>query len=234
MAVMAPYDGARPEEVEEMVTKPLESSMAGISGIDSIQSVSSAGNSIVMLMFDYETDLDTATNAVRDKVEMAKMMMPEEASDVTIMKLDMNSMPIMMIGVSGERSLADVKKIVDDKVVPRLERIDGVAAANVMGGSDQQVTITADPYKLSAYGLTAGSISQIVAGENANHPGGYVTQGNRQVLVRTLGQYETIEELSNTQVSLPSGGTVRLGDIVDIQMGVSEVSSYVTLKEKML
>ena len=232
LAVMAPYDGAGPEEVEEMVTKPLESSMAGISGIDSIQSVSSAGNSIVMLMFDYETDLDTATNAVRDKVEMAKMMMPEEASDVTIMKLDMNSMPIMMVGVSGDRSLADVKKIVDDKVVPRLERIDGVAAANVMGGSDQQVTITADPYKLSAYGLTAGSISQIVAGENANHPGGYVTQGNRQVLVRTLGQYETIEELSNTQVSLPSGGTVRLGDIVDIQMGVSEVSSYVTLNGK--
>ena len=76
LAVMAPYDGAGPEEVEEMVTKPLESSMAGISGIDSIQSVSSAGNSIVMLMFDYETDLDTATNAVRDKVEMAKMMMP--------------------------------------------------------------------------------------------------------------------------------------------------------------
>ena len=232
LAVMAPYDGAGPEEVEEMVTKPLESSMAGISGIDSIQSVSSAGNSIVMLMFDYDTDLDTATNAVRDKVEMAKMMMPEEAGDVSIMKLDMNSMPIMMIGVSGDRSLDDVKKIVDEKITPRLERIDGVAAANVMGGSDQQVIITADPYKLSAYGLNAGQISQIVGGENANHPGGYVTQGSQKVLVRTLGQYETIDQLANTQVSLPSGGTARLGDLVDIQIGVSEMESYVTLNGK--
>lgn len=232
LMVMAPYDGAGPEEVEEMVTKPLESSMAGISGIDTIQSVSSAGNSIVMLMFDYDTNLDTATNAVRDKVDMAKMMMPKEAGDVSIMKLDMNSMPVVMMGVSGDRSLDDVKKIVDEKIIPRLERIDGVAAANVMGGREQQVIITADPYKLSAYGLNVGQISQIVGGENANHPGGYVTQGSQKILVRTLGQYETVEQLAGTQVSLPTGGVVRLGDLVDIQMGLSDLESEVTLNGK--
>ena len=117
----------------------------------------------------------------------------------------------------------------DDKIIPRLERIDGVAAATAMGGSDQQVIITADPYKLSAYGLNAGSISQIVAGENANHPGGYVTQGSQKILVRTLGQYQSVEELADTQVTLPTGGTVRLGDIVDIKIGMDDVESYVTL-----
>ena len=229
VALMSTYDGAGPEEVEERVTKPLESAMSSVSGIDSIRSISAAGSSIVILVFDYGTDLDAATNSVRDKIEQAKMLMPSEVDDTSIMKLDINSMPVLMVGVSGDRSLDDVKKIVDDTIVPRLERINGVAAATSLGGREQQVTITADPYKLSAYGLNAGSISQIVGGENANHPGGYVTQGSQKILVRTLGQYETIEELAGTQVTLPSGGTVRLGDIVDIRLGLSDVDSIVTL-----
>ncbi|MBR2627147.1 MAG: efflux RND transporter permease subunit, partial [Peptococcaceae bacterium] len=219
MAVMTNYDGAGPEEVEERVTKPLESSMASISGMSGITSISSAGSSVVMIMFDYGTNLDSATNDVRDALEFAKMILPEEAQDITILKLDINSMPIITLGVSGERSLEDIKKIVEDKVAPRLERIEGVASVDVSGGCDQQVSITADPYKLSAYGLNSGTITQIVMGENANHPGGYITQGTQEILVRTLGQYETIEQLADTQVSLPTGGTVRLGDVVDIQVG---------------
>ncbi len=229
LLVMAPYEGAGPEEVETMVTKPIESSMASISGLDSISSISSAGNSIVMLMFDYGTNLDTATNAVRDALETAKIILPEEAHDITLLKLNMDSLPVMMLAVSGDRSLEDVKKIVDETIAPRLERIEGVAAATVMGGSDEQVIITADPYKLSAYGLSVGNISQVISGENANHPGGYITQGDRQILVRTLGQYQTLEELADTQVSLPSGGVVRLGDLVEIEIGSSDPSSIVTL-----
>jgi len=229
MAVMTNYDGAGPEEVEERVTKPLESSMASISGMSGITSISSAGSSVVMIMFDYGTNLDSATNDVRDALEFAKMILPEEAQDITILKLDINSMPIITLGVSGERSLEDIKKIVEDKVAPRLERIEGVASVDVSGGCDQQVSITADPYKLSAYGLNSGTITQIVMGENANHPGGYITQGTQEILVRTLGQYETIEQLADTQVSLPTGGTVRLGDVVDIQVGLSDEESIVTL-----
>ena len=229
MAVMTNYDGAGPEEVEERVTKPLESSMASISGMSGITSISSAGNSVVMIMFDYGTNLDSATNDVRDALEFAKMILPEEAQDITILKLDINSMPIITLSVSGDRSLEDVKKIVEDKVAPRLERIEGVASVDVSGGREQQVTITADPYKLSAYGLNTGTITQIVMSENANHPGGYITQGSQEILVRTLGQYESVEHLADTQVSLPTGGTVRLGDVVDIQVGLSDEESIVTM-----
>jgi len=232
LAVMGSYEGAGPEEVEEKVTKPLESSMAGISGIDSMTSISASGTSIVILVFDYETDLNEASNSVRDKLEQAKFMLPSEVDNLSVMKMDMNSMPIMMIAISGDRNIDDVKKIVDETIQPRMERINGVAAATAMGGSEQQVIITADPYRLSAYGLSVGSISQIVAGENSNHPGGYVSQGSKNILVRTLGQYETIEELASTQVSLPTGGTARLGDIVDIQMGIAKQSSYVTADGK--
>ena len=229
MAVMTNYDGAGPEEVEERGTKPLESSMASISGMSGITSISSAGNSVVMIMFDYGTNLDSATNDVRDALEFAKMILPEEAQDITILKLDINSMPIITLSVSGDRSLEDVKKIVEDKVAPRLERIEGVASVDVSGGREQQVTITADPYKLSAYGLNTGTITQIVMSENANHPGGYITQGSQEILVRTLGQYESVEHLADTQVSLPTGGTVRLGDVVDIQVGLSDEESIVTM-----
>ncbi|MBO5301452.1 MAG: efflux RND transporter permease subunit, partial [Peptococcaceae bacterium] len=130
MAVMTSYDGAGPEEVEQRVTKPIEASMAGISGMNSITSISSAGSSVVMVMFEYGTNLDTATNDIRDALEMAKMMVPEEAQDISILKLDINSLPIITIGVSGDRSLEDVNKIVEDTIAPRLERIEGVASVN--------------------------------------------------------------------------------------------------------
>ncbi|MBQ2004345.1 MAG: efflux RND transporter permease subunit, partial [Peptococcaceae bacterium] len=171
MAVIANYDGAGPEEVEERVTKPLEASMAGISGMNSITSMSSAGSSVVMVMFEYGTNLDTATNDIRDALEFAKMMLPEEAQDVSILKLDINSLPIITIGVSGERSLEDVNKIVEDTIAPRLERIDGVASVNVSGGQEQQVQITVDPHKLNVYGLTTNTISQMIMAENLNSPG---------------------------------------------------------------
>ena len=229
MAVTTNYDGAGPEEVEERVTKPIEASLAGVSGMNSITSMSSAGNSVVMVMFEYGTNLDTATNDIRDALEYAKMMMPEEAQDVTILKLDLNSMPIITIGVSGDRSLEDINKIVEDTIAPRLERIDGVASVTVSGGQEQQVIITADPNKLSAYGLTASSISQMIMAENLNSPGGYITQGSQEILVRTLGQYESIEALANTQIPLQTGGNVRLSDIVDIRIGLSEADSIVTM-----
>ncbi len=229
LALIDSYDGAGPEEVEELVTKPLENSMASLAGMDSITSTSSAGNSVVLITFDYGTDLDSATNDVRDALEMTKMMLPEEAQDVSIIKMDINSMPIMNLAVSGDRSLEDIQKIVEEKIAPRMERISGVASASVSGGQEQQVIITADPYKLSAYGLNTGTISQIVMGENANHPGGYITQGSQETLVRTLGQYESVEQLADTQVSLSTGGTVRLGDVVDIRVGLSDAASIVTL-----
>ena len=229
MAVMANYDGAGPEEVEERVTKPLEASMAGISGMNSITSMSSAGSSVVMVMFEYGTNLDTATNDIRDALEFAKMMLPEEAQDVSILKLDINSLPIITIGVSGERSLEDINKIVEDTIAPRLERIDGVASVNVSGGQEQQVQITVDPHKLNVYGLTTNTISQMIMAENMNSPGGYITQGSQEILVRTLGQYESIEALADTKIPLQTGGNVRLGDIVDIRIGLSDIESIVTL-----
>ena len=232
MAVMANYDGAGPEEVEERVTKPLEASMAGISGMNSITSMSSAGSSVVMVMFEYGTNLDTATNDIRDALEFAKMMLPEEAQDVSILKLDINSLPIITIGVSGERSLEDINKIVEDTIAPRLERIDGVASVNVSGGQEQQVQITVDPHKLNVYGLTTNTISQMIMAENLNSPGGYITQGSQEILVRTLGQYESIEALADTKIPLQTGGNVRLGDIVDIRIGLSDIESIVTLNSE--
>ncbi|MBQ5659123.1 MAG: efflux RND transporter permease subunit, partial [Peptococcaceae bacterium] len=229
MAVIANYDGAGPEEVEERVTKPLEASMAGISGMNSITSMSSAGSSVVMVMFEYGTNLDTATNDIRDALEFAKMMLPEEAQDVSILKLDINSLPIITIGVSGERSLEDINKIVEDTIAPRLERIDGVASVSVSGGQEQQVQITVDPHKLNVYGLTTNTISQMIMAENLNSPGGYITQGSQEILVRTLGQYESIEALADTKIPLQTGGNVRLGDIVDIRIGLSDIESIVTL-----
>ena len=136
MVVYTNYDGAGSEEVESKITKVIEQQCASVAGIDSISSQSMAGTSLVILQFNYGTNLDEATNSVRDALSMASMMMPDEAGDSEIIKMSMDSMPIMYIGVSSDtgRNIDEIRKIVDDTIAPRIERIDGVAAATVMGG----------------------------------------------------------------------------------------------------
>ena len=118
VAVVTPYEGAGPEEVEKTVTKLYESQMASLSGVDTIISQSSAGQSMIMLQFNFGTNLDEAVNTIRERIGMFSMMMPDKVSDSTIVKMDMNSMPIMMLTVSGDRHLDDVRKIVDDTIAP--------------------------------------------------------------------------------------------------------------------
>lgn len=140
MLVYTTYDGAGAEEVETKVTKVIEQQCASVSGIDSISSQSASGVSIVILQFNYGTDLNEATNSVRDALSMAGLLMPDGVGDSNIMKMSMDSMPIMYIGIASDtgRDIDEIRKIVDDTIAPRIERIDGVAAATARGPDNTQ------------------------------------------------------------------------------------------------
>lgn len=232
VAVITQYEGAGPEEVEKTVSKMYESQLATIGGIDTISSQSSAGQSIILMMFDFGTNLDEAVNSCRDKLGFVQDFMPDKVGNSTIIKMDMNSMPIVMLTVSGDRHLDDVRKIVDDTIAPRLERASGIAAVTVVGGNTPQMGIDVDPLKLQAYGVTIDTISGILRSENNNNTGGNVVEGNRDTLVRIVGEYQSVADIADTHIPLATGGSVRLGDLATIGETATKVGSYATLDGK--
>lgn len=234
MLVYTTYDGAGAEEVESKVTKVIEQQCAAISGIDTISSTSGAGVSTVLLYFNYGTNLDEATNSVRDALNMADMIMPEDVGDSNIMKMSMDALPIMYISIASDtdRDIDEIRKIVDETVAPRIERIEGVAAATAVGGNTQQVHIVLDPDRLANYGLSVGSISQIIQMENNTAAGGYVAQGSRDILVRIDGEYQSLAEIGNTPITLQTGGIIHLSDVAEISFAESKTTSYVHVDGK--
>lgn len=225
--VYTTYSGAGSEEVENMVTKPLEDAFASLQNVDSIQSQSSSGLSMVMVTYDYNTDLDFASLNMREKIDLVKDQLPDEAGTPTIYRMSMNAMPVLIMAVSGEGSLADLKNTVDNEIVPNIESCEGVASVQVGGGLTEVVSIDIDETVLENYGLTLDSIVNTIKANNINMAAGSIVSNNRDMTIRVLGQYDNLADIENTNIVLPSGISVLLKDIanVAITMEVSESSS---------
>lgn len=214
--VMTTYSGAGSEEVESMVTKTVESAVASVEGLDTIMSSSSTGSSMVMVQFGWNTDLDTAMQDLREQVSMIEGYLPDDAGTPTVMKLNMNSMPVMVVAASGGSSLSDLKETVDNEIVPVLERQSGVASVTVGGGYVETIDVVVSPQMLENYGLSLNSIVSAISSNNANMAAGQVMDGGKNMTVRLIGKYEKLSDVQNVDVSLPSGGVVKLKDIATV------------------
>ena len=181
MAVaVSTYSGAGPEEVEQMVTRPLEAVLSTVSNVKNVMSISSPGSSMVMVEFNWGTDMDFATLDMREKIDILSGVLPPEVKRPTVYKFDPALLPIMSIGVSSDsRDLATLKQLLEDKVINRLERIDGVAYAMLAGGPVREIKVLVDQARLSGYGLTLGRLVQVLQSENLNLPGGTIQDGGR-------------------------------------------------------
>jgi len=184
------YEGVGPEEIEQIITKPVEGQLSTLTGIETITSTSSAGSSLVITQFKWGTNMDQTMIDLRDKVNLIKSYLPEEVSQPMIMKLDINATPIMQLGVTGDQDLDQLEKIVEDKIQPRLERIPGVASVEVTGGKTREVQVELDPYKLEAYNLTLNDITNAIRTENNNVSSGYIEEGEKEYLVRVKANLE--------------------------------------------
>lgn len=157
--VMTTYVGASPEEIEELISKPMEESLGSIANVDTVTSYSSTNSSMVLLQFVDGTDIDMAAVDMRDKIDQMKSTLPDAAGDPMVIKMDINAMPIT-IGVKAENmDLESLNDLLEDNVVNRLERIEGVASVSLSGGITNEVRITVDPVKLAGYGLTTSTLS---------------------------------------------------------------------------
>ena len=215
--VYATYPGAGPEDIEQQVTKPLESAVAGLSGLDTLQSTSSENMSMVIIQFTDSTDLDSAMTDLRDKVSQVKSQLPDDASDPTVMSIDIDSMPVVQVALRGS-DLATLQSIAEDEISPALERLDGVASVDVSGGYEDEVAVQTNAARLKGYNLTVTSVAQQLGADNMAIPGGDLDNGSQTLAVRTDGEYSSLNDVKNALISLPAGGTVRLSQIADVSM----------------
>ncbi len=231
--VSTTYSGTGPEEMEDLVTKPIEQTMATLTGVDKITSQSSTGSSMVAVQFVDGTDLESAVNDMRDKLDRVKRQLPDDADDPSIMKMDMNAQTIEVGVTSDKLSSSTLYNLLDNNVTSQFEKIEGVASAEMRGGEEKEVLITADPDKLNNYGITLSTISQSLSSENKNTPGGSLYQGTNELQIRVKGKFQSLEDIKNLFITTKGGNRVLLKDIATVEETTKEKSriAYINGKE---
>lgn len=214
--VMCYYNGASPSDMEELVTRPLESAIMSVSGVDGVQSTSSDGVSQLQITYVEGTNLDIAATKLREQFD--RLSLPDGAMDPIIVNINIGDlMPSAMIALQGE-DLASVQALAEDTVSPALERIDGVAQVTVSGGVEQQISVEVDPTRAAGLGLSNAYIAQMLTAENLLFPGGDMHNGSQTLTVTTDAKFQTVEDVANLILPLQTGGTVRLSEVADVYL----------------
>jgi len=217
LTVQTQYLDVAPEEIENLITKHIESSVSTLSGIKRISSVSKEGFSLVTIEFLWGTNMDIATLNVREKLDQVRNTLPDAAQRPVIIRIDPSSQPVMSVSVSGE-NLVHVKELAQAVVKRRLEQIKGVALASVTGGLDREIQVDINADLLNTYGITMSEVVNGLSRANTAMPGGSIKKGRYRYSLRTLGEFETIDQLGDVAVGRKTNGAiVFLKDIADIK-----------------
>lgn len=223
--VMSSYPGASAEDVENNLTKVLENALNGVSDLKDLSSQSKENVSVLTLEFKYGTDIEVATNDVRDKLDMVNSTLPDGASVPMIFKFSADDMPIMIMAATAEQSVPALDKILDDNVATPLARVSGVGTVSIAGAPKREIQVYCDPDKLEAYGLSVETISGIIASENRNVPSGNIDIGSDTYTLRVKKEFKDPSELLDVVVGYSaSGGAVRLSDVARVNDGLEERS----------
>lgn len=219
------YSGAGPEEIETLVSKPLEDAVGSVNGMKNLTSTSQEGISVIGIEFELGTNLDTALADVRSKVDAARLLLPQDAKSPVVQKFDIGSMPVLYLGMSSKRPVKELRQLADDVIKDRLGQLKGVAAVGIVGGDVREIQVNVDKRRLEAYGLSIGQVSQALVTANLNLPSGRVTEGKRDYSVRAVGEFANVDEIRDLKVKSPNGrdsGTITIGDIAQVKDSVAE------------
>ena len=216
VSVITMYPGGNAEDIETNITRVLEDQLNSVDNLDKITSQSKDNVSIVTLEFEYGCDITEAANDVRDVVSRTQSILPDNVEYPTVMKISSSMMPIMMLSVTADESYAALAKILDDKMVNELNRIDGIGSVAVIGAQEREVQVNVDPNKLEAYGLTIEQLGQIIAAENINVPAGTLDLGDQVFNLKSDLEFDDSRELRDIVVSNRGGRTVMLTDVATI------------------
>ncbi len=231
------YPGAGPEEIETLVSKPLEDAIGSVNGLKNIASNSQEGFSVVTLEFELGTNLDVAVSDVRGKVDSARRMLPDDAESPVIQKIDVGAQPILYMGISSKRPARELRELVDDVIKDRLGKLKGVAAVNVTGGELREIQVNVDKNRLEAYGISISQITQALTTGNLNLPSGRIKEGGREFAVRAIGEFSSVDEIRNLKISVSGGPegesrVLTIGDIAEVRDSVAERESNTRLEQQ--
>ena len=211
------YAGVGPLEMEELITRPIEQAVGAVPGLTRIESSSSEGNSQVQLNFEWGSNLAESADEVRTRMDRVRGRLPEDADPPTIQKFDPSQLPVAQIGIEGDYDPVTLREIAQNEIAPRFERIDGVAAVNVNGGLRRQIHVDLSKEKITALNLSVTQVVSSLRQENQNTPLGEIYQGDATFLVRSQGQFQSVEDIRNLVVMTRQGVPVYLRDIADVK-----------------
>jgi len=232
-AIIVSYSGVAPQEIENMVTIPLEGVVGTIQGVKNIYSYSREGSSVILMEFNWGTDMDVTALNIREKVDQVKGFLPDDAGDPIVIKFDPSLMPILVLGVdSEEKDLQKLQEYAEDIIKPHLERLEEVASVSINGGLDREILVSIDNEKLRSNQLSFGQVTAALAGENVNLPAGTLKEGTINFLIRTLGKFENIQDIEKILISNIRGKKIYLGDIAKVEDTFKERNSITFVNGK--
>ena len=220
--VITMYPGASAKDIEQNVTKPLENSLNAVEHLKHITSTSRENTSVITLEFEYGYDIDVLTNSVRDKLDMVKSMLPDDAENPIIFKFSTDMIPICILSVQASQSMDGLYKILDDGLANPLARVDGVGSVSISGAPKREIHVYADPRKLEAYNLSIEAISNVISAENRNIPGGSFDIGSNTYALRVQGEFDDSAQLADLPVGSYQGKTVFLKDVAKVVDSLEE------------
>jgi HAE1 family hydrophobic/amphiphilic exporter-1 len=232
ITVRVGYGGVGPAEMEELVVRPLEQALAAVPGVEQINSTASEGNGNVRLNFAWGTNLSEAADEVRTRVDRVRGRLPEEADPPTIFKFDSSASPIMGIGVEGDFDRVTLREIAEVDLAPRLERVEGVAAVTVNGGLRRQIHVELSKEKITALDLSVDRVIATLRSENQNTPLGEVVEGDTAYLLRSQGQFQSLEQIRDLVVMTRNAVPVYLRDIAEVKDTTEDLRSFTRINGK--
>lgn len=229
ITIITTYGGAGPSEIESLVSEPIEKAVTSIGNLKNVTSTSQTGISSVGLEFEMGTNLEAAAADVRDKVSAIKAALPRDADEPKVMKVDISSSPVMIIGLEGHLSPKEMRILADDVVSDRLAKVEGVASVNVSGGEQREISIAVDKNRLDAYGLAISGVVDALRADTSNVPAGSIKEGARDYSIRTVGEFVDAKEIENCPITLSDKSVIKVGDIAKVVDTVVEPTTIVRL-----
>ena len=217
LSITTVYENASPEEIEELVTRPVEEAVSAVPGVEEVTSVSAEGVSQVRTTFAWGTNLDAAANDIRDRLDRVAPRLPDDAERPTLRKYDLASFPVLILGASSNLDPIQMRRIIDDQIKYRIEQLPGVAAVDVQGGLDREIHVNLSADKIKALGLPLDQIMSRIKAENVNIPAGTLERGNLEVMIRTPGEYTSLDEIRNTVIGIREGVPIQLKDVSAVE-----------------
>lgn len=222
VSIITTYPGVASEEVEKLVTKPIENVVSTVKNVKRLNSVSQEGISSIIAEFEWGTRLDFAAQDVREKLSWLTDYLPKDADSPLVIKFNMADYPILYYGVTGLQDTMTLRKFLDDSVKSRLERLDGVASVYVLGGLEREITVLLDRDKLASLRIPLEQVLSRLAKENVNISGGHVKKGHQEYLVRTMGEFPDINTIRNTIIAMSGKTPIYLRDVAQVVDGYKE------------